>query len=671
MAKSFNSLNTITTLTKAPRKMNTLSYLSPSRAGKNCLAAIVLFSALLMSNSVKAQCIGGQTVTFITKYTSCAGSSASWDGASGGSFSEDASGNITITWSISGTFRMKRTFPCGSTQYTPWFTVNAKPATPATWEVSQQNGCGYVTLNYSGGNSSTYWQTTAGGTNEAYPITMAVTSAQTYYARTKDGYGCWSDGRSITVSSIPQNPVGGSLSGGTDDVYDNHYGTITRTLSLSGHSGNVIEWRYTENGGSPQVVANTSSSLTVTISNSSASGLSRSYWAVVAINGCEATSSSANVTLRGLPASSITVCAGQTTSHSITNNIGTPGNSAEFVFGSGGTIINGTSSNFTVNWTNAGTFTLKRVFPGYDTEIVESTVTVLGLPAAPSSGELTQTGGCGYVALNYNGGVYDTYWQTVSDGIDQTYRTSRFVAVAQNYYARIKGSNGCWSNAISINVSNIPAVPVGGTANGGTDDTYDNHYGSITRTLTVSGIVGTVQEWRYSENGGSEVSVPSSASTSISVTMTNSSTAQVSRLYRAIILNNGCTAPSSTTPVTLRGLPASTMTVCVGDISTHSITNNIGTVGNEAQFAIGTGGSISNGGLTEFTVTWTAAGTFTLKRVFPGYDTEIVEKTVTVLAQPAAPLASELTQVGGCGFVTLSYTGSVRHLLANRSNRKS
>jgi hypothetical protein len=339
-----------------------------------------------------------------------------------------------------------------------------------------------------------YWQTSPGQTDLTYRQTMTITSGGTYYARIKNASGCWSTAASISAS-VENYPNGGSLSGGGSG-----YLTVSRTLVLSGYSGSIKEYRYKENGGGEVVVANTSPSLLVNFSTS-ASTITREYWAVLQSGGCLSNSSSTTVSAAPLPSPSYSVCQGDATSMSITRNIGCgfgTGSNAVFHGPSGGSISDpgGTESGFTVTWSTPGIYILKRTFPSQcgTSEIFSQSVEVLALPTAPSPAEVTQQGICRSMVLNYTGGVYDTYWQTSAGGRDETFRTTKTVTATGTYFARIKGSNGCWSNASSIDVS-IPGVSAPSTS-------------EVMQVLQCSGIVllykGTLDGyWQTTSDGES------------------------------------------------------------------------------------------------------------------------------------------------------------------------
>jgi RHS repeat-associated protein len=659
------------------RSLMSTSYKSGSRLAthmdekiKHCLVVLFITALCFLPSVVSASnCIGQTTTVNITRNIGCGngqGSNAVWDGPAGGTINDPGGSNsdFTVTWTTAGTFRLKRTFPSGcftTVVYSSYYTVYANPSAPSAGQLTQTPGdCGQVTVSYTGvGN--VYWQTSSGGLDNTYLGSKVVNSTGAYFAKANDSNGCWSTGTSITVSSLPASPVGGALSGGGTS-----YGSASTTLTLSGQSGSVKEYQYTENGGSAVVVANTSTSLPVSFS-ATGSNVVRIYWAVVRLNNCDVSSASTTVTVKALPPVSVVSCVGETTTHSITRDIGCGngwGSNAVFVGSSGGSSINdpgGSATSFTVTWGSPGTYTLKRTFPGgcSTDEILGPTIQVYGNPAAPLAGQLTQTpGNCGQVTLGYTGSG-NVYWQTSTGGRDISFLGSKLVTATGTSYAKIDDANGCWSTSTAITVSSLPASPVGGTLAGGA-----KFYSTVSTTLSLSGQSGAVKEYRYTENGGSQVVV---ANTSTSLPVSFSATgSDVVRTYWAVVRLNNCDANSASTTVTVKAVPAVSVTTCVGSTTSHSITRNIGCangLGNNATFISASGGTISDpgGSASSFTVAWTTPGTYTLTRIFPGgcSTDEIIGETVQVIANPAAPLANQLTQTpANCGQVTLNYTGA-------------
>jgi RHS repeat-associated protein len=507
-------------------------------------------------------CQGDATPMSITRNIGCGygtGSDATFHGPSGGSISDPGGteSGFTVTWSTPGIYILKRTFPsqCGTSEiYSQSVQVLAKPAAPSASELTQQISCGSTTLNYTGGVYDTYWQTFPGGTDLTYRHTLTITSGGTYYARTKSGE-CWSNATSISAT-VNHYPNGGSLTGGGSG-----YLTVNRTLTLTGHApGSIKEYRYRENGGAEVVVASTSPTLAVSLS-ATTNTISREYWAVTQSNGCLSNSSSTSVIASPLPAPSYTVCQGDATPMSITRNIGCgygTGSDATFHGPSGGSISDpgGTESGFTVTWSTPGIYILKRTFPSQcgTSEIYSQSVQVLAKPAAPSPAELMQQLGCGEVTLNYTGSVYNVFWQTIPDRTLEYDRITKTVTTAGTYYARIKDSNGCWSDASPVVVSSIPPPVVGGTLSP-SSATFD---GSAYITLSLSGnsASGTVTYW-YQQDGGNPIQASGPQ-----VTFSNNTNTTIIREYWASTQPAGCSSANSTSAIiTVRPSDPCTMIV--------------------------------------------------------------------------------------------------------------
>jgi hypothetical protein len=87
-----------------------------------------------------------------------------------------------------------------------------------------------------------YWQgTNASGTstNNNANIPFFANSSGTYYVRAyNSSTGCWSPG-SGSIAVTVTGPTGGTVSGGTTVC---GLTTNSTSLSLSGHSGNIIRW---------------------------------------------------------------------------------------------------------------------------------------------------------------------------------------------------------------------------------------------------------------------------------------------------------------------------------------------------------------------------------------------------------------------------------------------
>lgn len=359
---------------------------------KFLIAFLAITATAFFQNRVFAQgyyevCVGETSTLSLTSSIGVCGAPnfVSWETDPGGgsiSESDPPSGSFTVTWTTAGRYRLKRTFSgCTQVAHTEEFTVHPKPATPTTNQVSQTPGnCAQVTLNYSG-TANAYWQTSSSDFDLTYPQSRLVSSTGTYYARIKDANECWSDSRSIVVSSVPASPVGGSLSGS---------GTYTQkanlNLQLTNWSGSIKEYRYSENGGSSQLVTGTNSQIEVNFS-ATTSTVIREYWAVVQLNGCEVNSARATLTVNPPPIPTLHACTGTVSTMSLNRDIGCgygKGSTASWDGADGGSINDpdAFSSSFTVTWGAPGIYRLKRTFPSgcMATVIYSEYIEVLGPP---------------------------------------------------------------------------------------------------------------------------------------------------------------------------------------------------------------------------------------------------------------------------------------------------
>lgn len=160
------------------------------------------------------------------------------------------------------------------------------------------------------------------------------------------------------------------------------------------------------------------------------------------------------------------VCVGDVTSISIPKNVGCAygeGGDPTWDGAYGGTITGDDVAGFTVIWTKAGTFRLKRIFPSqcYSPEIYSQYYIVSDGPEIVDPYDIEVVEACGEATLIYNGPVDDVYWQGSATGTSTDYPNERIVTENGTYYARALGGSGCWSVDASVQVT-IPEAPTGG-----------------------------------------------------------------------------------------------------------------------------------------------------------------------------------------------------------------
>ena len=155
--------------------------------------------------------------TTLTRSTPPSGITWYWQSSSGGTSTANSSTSITRT---SGTVYYLRarnnTTGCWSSARTVSYSIQSKPAIPATPNISQN--CGSTTLTRTNPPSGVtwYWQPSSTGTATLNSNTsVTFTSSGTYYLRARDNNsGCWSDTRTIayTVNTTPATPAAPTVS---------------------------------------------------------------------------------------------------------------------------------------------------------------------------------------------------------------------------------------------------------------------------------------------------------------------------------------------------------------------------------------------------------------------------------------------------------------------------
>ena len=155
--------------------------------------------------------------TVLTRTTPPSGITWYWQSSVSGTSTANSSTSITRT---SGTVYYLRarnnTTGCWSSARTVSYSIQSKPAIPATPNISQN--CGSTTLTRTNPPSGVtwYWQPSSTGTATLNSNTsVTFTSSGTYYLRARDNNsGCWSDTRTIvyTVNTTPATPAAPTVS---------------------------------------------------------------------------------------------------------------------------------------------------------------------------------------------------------------------------------------------------------------------------------------------------------------------------------------------------------------------------------------------------------------------------------------------------------------------------
>ena len=364
-------------------------------------------------------------------------------------------------------------------------------------------------------------------------------------------------------------------------------------LSLTGHTGTVLGWQYSTDGGGTWInISNTST--TQSYNNLT---VATKYRAQVQNGACTpvysaiATVAIDQVTVGGSISGATTVC--RSGNSGVLTSISKVGSILKWQYSlnSGVTWIDTAVTTNTLNYSNLLSTRIYRVevANGACSSQFSSTATVNVSPltvtgtASPatatvcsgSTGSVTLSGHTGSVVrweYSLNGG---SSWTNISN----TTTTLTYVNITVNasYRAFIQSGScsGVYSNTAAVNV-------VSSTVAGSISGSASVCGGANTGTLTLSGHTGTVQYWEYSTNGGSTYTTIANTSTTQSYLNLTTTT-----IYRANVKNGSCTAANSAT-ATITVIPSSTggttspkNQVCSGSNSgTITLSGNTGVIQN-------------------------------------------------------------------------------------------
>lgn len=413
-----------------------------------------------------------------------------------------------------------------------------------------------------------------------------LTATRQYRVQVANGScnAAFSPAGTITVSPLT---VGGSILPAASSVCS---GSNSGTLTLSGHTGNVLSWQYSTNGGITWTnVANTTTSLnylnlvtTTTYRALIQSGSCAQQWAGMA------TVTVGSSTVAGSVTSSATVCSGA--------NTGTL-----TLSGHTGTIQYWEySTNGGTTWTNIANVTTSQGYSNltattmYRANVKNGTCTALNSTAATITVNSGSSGGTtspksqvcsgsnsGTITLSGHVGTVQ-HWESSTDGVtwnnivNTTTSQGYTNLIATTYYRAVVQNGACASANSTIDTIGVDAVSVGGSISASTNVCYGNNSG----TLTLSGNNGTVVRWEYStDNGVTYNTVVNTTATYNYLNITSTT------LYRAVVKNGNCNTANSSVatltvnPLSVGGTVLGNATVCSGsNTGTVTLTGKTGTV---------------------------------------------------------------------------------------------
>ena len=441
-----------------------------------------------------------------------------------------------------------------------------------TWQSSTNNGATFTNI---AGNTTPTLNFSNISTTTQYRCRLSSTSCPT----------ATSDTAIVTVTAAT---VPGTISGSTTQCSGNNSGTLT----LNGHSGNILRWESSTDGFVTwDTIVNT------TTSNSYSNLLlPTSYRAVVQAGGCSsATSTIATISLQNgsiggsISALNTVECANSNNGSLVLS--GNSGNITKWLSSTNGgqtwTAIANTTSTQTYNNLTDTTSYVAVVVNGACPADTSDTLTVIvdpvsfggvvssnGSACSGSNGDtLFLSGNIGQVIrweLSTDGGVI---WVPISN-TDSSQVYSNLTSTTA--YRGVVKSGSCPEAYASPATISVSSPAVGGTLYGGTTVCAA---GQTPGSLTLVGFNSNIVEWQFSIDSLSWFPI---ANTSAFQSFTSH---VQTTWYQAIVSSGNCPNDTSSIakievdPITTPGVVSSDATVCAGQNGdTLTITGNTGYV---------------------------------------------------------------------------------------------
>ncbi|WP_170147930.1 hypothetical protein, partial [Marinoscillum furvescens] len=412
-------------------------------------------------------------------------------------------------------------------------------------------------------------------------LTVADLTATTYYRAIVANGVCSSDYSSIATVTVSPSTVGGTVSGATTLCASDN---TDYTLSLSGHTGDVIRWERSLTG-SDQWITIDETSTTLTYSD-----LQETTWfrAIVQSGVCEeVASSSAEIQIDavsdgGQLSGSQEVCSGtNSTMLTLGDYVGTIQDWESSTSASGPwTSLSHTGSSLTVTDLTATTYYRVVVANGVCSSDYSSIATVTVSPSTVGGTVSGATTLCASdntdYTLSLSGHTGDVIrWERSLTGsdqwitIDETSTTLTYSDLQETTWFRaIVQSGVCEEVASSSAQVQIDAESDGGQLSG----SQEVCNGTNSTTLTLGDYVGTIQDWESSTSASGPWTSLSHTGSSLTVTDLTATTN-----YRAIVANGVCSSDYSSiatvtvSPSTVGGMVSGATTLCASDNSDYTL----------------------------------------------------------------------------------------------------
>jgi len=418
------------------------------------------------------------------------------------------------------------------------------------------SGTNSTVLSISGNTGSIQWQSSTnnttftsitGATNSTYTVNNITTN--TYYRILVVSGVCTSSTSTSVLLTVNPTSLGGTASGSATVCS----GTNSRILTLAGSRG-TIQWQSSTDNVNFSPISGANAS-TYTATNLTAT----TYFRSATTNGVCSTANSNTVTITVNPISVAgtvsggnSVCTGSnTTTLSVSGNTGNvqwQTSSDNITFNS---IGGSTGSTYTVSNLTATRYYRVVVTSGV-CAVSNSASSAVVVSATSLAGTVSGAGsvcsGTNSKTLTIAGYRGSLQWQSSSDNSTytnlsgQTSTTYTAVNLNATTYYRVVVTNGACSSVITSPVTIIvnPTAVAGTISGAGSVCSPTN-----STTLTLTGYTGNIQ-WQSSSNNITFTNIAGTATASYTATNVTATT-----YYRCVVTNNGCTATSASTSITI------------------------------------------------------------------------------------------------------------------------
>lgn len=405
------------------------------------------------------------------------------------------------------------------------------------------------------------------------------------------------------INLIP-NSVGGTITGPASVCVSGNSGL----LNLGGHTGSVLGWEYSIDGGGTWVnIANTS-----TIQNYNNLTVPTIYRVLVQNGSCPSVySAQLNIAIDAASASgtlspaSATVCLGSSSPLMTLGVAGRVGSIVKWQYSTdgGATYIDTAVTTSTLTYPSiiVSPTRFRVVVQNGTCASVNSNVSVIS--ASPMSVAGTVTGGTSVCSgansgsLTLAGNTGAIQWQFSTSPtfgtftVGSTTTTQTYLNLTSTTYYRARVTSGSCS-AVFSNTDSIVVMPaaVGGTLSA--PATVCN--GSTSGLLTLASFTGTISSWEVSVNGGAYTTIVNTLPTYTSGPLASGAATTFTYDYRVRVMNGTCGPALSNVirinvnPSSVGGTTAPNDTVC-GGINSGTITLS-GKVGNVTNWQSSTDG---------------------------------------------------------------------------------